>query len=416
MPTFNALYDRLVRASVNHKTEEELEKLRQEDFDSHQLDCLLNPEKYPTVWRVGDCNCSQEEAANCAGKCLFDALYTDEKGNVAVNSKMCVGCGACVERCKAKNLVESKDILPTLAMIHRGDAPVYAIVAPAVISQFTEEVTPGKLRTALKALGFTGMVEVALFADILTLKEALEFDANILTDRDYQLTSCCCPMWIAMLRRVYKELMPHVPAAVSPMIACGRVIQRLEPGAKVVFIGPCLAKKAEAREPDIADAVDYVLTFQEVRDIFAFADIHPEKMAEDNREHSSMGGRIYARAGGVSQAVQDCVQRLNPNRKIKVHAVQASGVPACKQLLNDLKEGKLDANFLEGMGCVGGCVGGPRALIDKEFAREEVDRYGKEALAPTPIDNLYVIDLLDRLGFPTVESLLENDDLFTRKF
>lgn len=416
MPTFNALYDRLVRASVNHKTEEELEKLRQEDFDSHQLDCLLNPEKYPTVWRVGDCNCSQEEAANCAGKCLFDALYTDEKGNVAVNSKMCVGCGACVERCKAKNLVESKDILPTLAMIHRGDAPVYAIVAPAVISQFTEEVTPGKLRTALKALGFTGMVEVALFADILTLKEALEFDANILTDRDYQLTSCCCPMWIAMLRRVYKELMPHVPAAVSPMIACGRVIKRLEPGAKVVFIGPCLAKKAEAREPDIADAVDYVLTFQEVRDIFAFADIHPEKMAEDNREHSSMGGRIYARAGGVSQAVQDCVQRLNPNRKIKVHAVQASGVPACKQLLNDLKEGKLDANFLEGMGCVGGCVGGPRALIDKEFAREEVDRYGKEAPAPTPIDNLYVIDLLDRLGFPTVESLLENDDLFTRKF
>ena len=416
MPTFNALYDRLVRASVNHKTEEELEKLRQEDFDSHQLDCLLNPEKYPTVWRVGDCNCSQEEAANCAGKCLFDALYTDEKGNVAVNSKMCVGCGACVERCKAKNLVESKDILPTLAMIHRGDAPVYAIVAPAVISQFTEEVTPGKLRTALKALGFTGMVEVALIADILTLKEALEFDANILTDRDYQLTSCCCPMWIAMLRRVYKELMPHVPAAVSPMIACGRVIKRLEPGAKVVFIGPCLAKKAEAREPDIADAVDYVLTFQEVRDIFAFADIHPEKMAEDNREHSSMGGRIYARAGGVSQAVQDCVQRLNPNRKIKVHAVQASGVPACKQLLNDLKEGKLDANFLEGMGCVGGCVGGPRALIDKEFAREEVDRYGKEALAPTPIDNLYVIDLLDRLGFPTVESLLENDDLFTRKF
>ena len=416
MPTFNALYDRLVRASVNHKTEEELEKLRQEDFDSHQLDCLLNPEKYPTVWRVGDCNCSQEEAANCAGKCLFDALYTDEKGNVAVNSKMCVGCGACVERCKAKNLVESKDILPTLAMIHRGDAPVYAIVAPPVISQFTEEVTPGKLRTALKALGFTGMVEVALFADILTLKEALEFDANILTDRDYQLTSCCCPMWIAMLRRVYKELMPHVPAAVSPMIACGRVIKRLEPGAKVVFIGPCLAKKAEAREPDIADAVDYVLTFQEVRDIFAFADIHPEKMAEDNREHSSMGGRIYARAGGVSQAVQDCVQRLNPNRKIKVHAVQASGVPACKQLLNDLKEGKLDANFLEGMGCVGGCVGGPRALIDKEFAREEVDRYGEEAPAPTPIDNLYVIDLLDRLGFPTVESLLENDDLFTRKF
>ncbi len=416
MPSFNELYDRLVRASVQDKTEEELEKLRREDFDEHHLDCLLNPEKYPTVWRVGDCDCSQEEAANCAGKCLFDALYTDEHGNVAVNNKMCVGCGACVENCKAKHLVESKDILPTLSMIHHSGAPVYAIVAPAVISQFTEEVTPGKLRTAFKALGFAGMVEVALFADILTLKEGLEFDANILTDQDYQLTSCCCPMWIAMLRRVYKELMPHVPAAVSPMIACGRVIKRLEPGAKVVFIGPCLAKKAEAREPDIADAVDYVLTFQEVRDIFDFADIHPEKMAEDNRDHSSMGGRIYARTGGVSKAVQDCVKRLNPDRKIKVHAVQANGVPACKQLLNDLKEGKLDANFLEGMGCVGGCVGGPRALIDRDVARKNVNRYGEEAAAPTPIDNPYVIDLLHRLGFPTVESLLENDDLFTRKF
>ena len=359
MPTFNALYGRLVRASVKGKSEEELEKLRQEDFDPHHLDCLLNPEKYPTVWRVGDCNCSKEEAANCAGKCLFDALYTDENGNVQVNSKMCVGCAACVERCKAKNLVESRDILPTLDLIHRGGAPVYAIVAPAVISQFSDEVTPGKLRTAFKALGFAGMVEVALFADILTLKEALEFDANILTDQDYQLTSCCCPMWIAMLRRVYQELMPHVPAAVSPMVACGRAIKRLEPGAKVVFIGPCLAKKSEAREPDIADAVDYVLTFQEVRDLFDFADIHPEMMAEDNREHSSTGGRIYARAGGVSQAVQDCVQRLNPGRKIKVHAVQASGVPACKQLLNDLKEGKLDANFLEGMGCAGGAWAAP---------------------------------------------------------
>ena len=107
MPTFNALYGRLVRASVKGKSEEELEKLRQEDFNPHHLDCLLNPEKYPTVWRVGDCNCSKEEAANCAGKCLFDALYTDENGNVQVNSKMCVGCAACVERCKAKNLVES---------------------------------------------------------------------------------------------------------------------------------------------------------------------------------------------------------------------------------------------------------------------------------------------------------------------
>lgn len=415
MPTFNALYGRLVRASVKGKSEEELEKLRQEDFDPHHLDCLLNPEKYPTVWRVGDCNCSKEEAANCAGKCLFDALYTDENGNVQVNSKMCVGCAACVERCKAKNLVESKDILPTLDLIHRGGAPVYAIVAPAVISQFSDEVTPGKLRTAFKALGFAGMVEVALFADILTLKEALEFDANILTGQDYQLTSCCCPMWIAMLRRVYQELMPHVPAAVSPMVACGRAIKRLEPGAKVVFIGPCLAKKSEAREPDIADAVDYVLTFQEVRDLFDFADIHPEMMAEDNREHSSTGGRIYARAGGVSQAVQDCVQRLNPGRKIKVACGAGQRRPRMQTASERPQGGEAGRQLPGGDGCAGGAWR-PRALIGKELARDNVNRYGEEAPTPTPVDNPYVIELLHRLGFPTVESLLENDTLFTRTF
>lgn len=110
---------------------------------------------------------------------------------------------------------------------------------------------PGKLRSAFKALGFSGMVEVALFADILTLKEALEFDKNIVNDNDYQLTSCCCPMWIAMIRKIYHELMPHVPGSVSPMIACGRVIKKLHPDAVTVFVGPCIAKKSEAREPDI---------------------------------------------------------------------------------------------------------------------------------------------------------------------
>lgn len=111
--------------------------------------------------------------------------------------------------------------------------------------------------------------------DILTLKEALEFDKNIVNEKDYQLTSCCCPMWIAMIRKVYKELMPHVPGSVSPMVACGRSIKTLYPNSITVFIGPCIAKKAEAREKDIADSTDHVLTFREIQDIFEFAGINP---------------------------------------------------------------------------------------------------------------------------------------------
>ena len=85
-------------------------------------------------------------------------------------------------------------------------------------------------------------------------------------------------------------------------------------------------------------------------------------------------------------------------------------------MINDILEGKTTENFFEGMGCVGGCVGGPKALIDRELGKEHVDRYGDEATYPTPIDNPYVIELLHRLGFDTVEALLEKSDIFTRNF
>ncbi len=415
MLTFNELYNRLTKASVNNRTQEELEKIRKENFDSHQLDCLLHPEKYGPVWEIDHCHCS-EEGEGCSVNCLFDAVTKDEKGNVTINKDLCVGCNDCIENCKANRLIGSKDILPTFEAIRSGRGPVYAMIAPAFKGQFSDEVTPGKLRSAFKKIGFAGMVEVALFADILTLKEALEFDHNILDEKDFQLTSCCCPMWIAMIRKIYNQLVPHVPASVSPMVACGRSIKLLEPDSITVFIGPCIAKKAEAREADIADAVDIVLTFQEVQDIFEFANINPADMEDDPRDHSSRAGRIYARTGGVSEAVKSTVERLNPNRKITVRTQQADGMPACKKMLNEIKDGIINANFIEGMGCVGGCVGGPKAILNREEGKVNVDEYGDEAVYPTPIDNPYVIDLLHRLGFDTVESLLERSDIFTREF
>ncbi|SMC64839.1 [Fe-Fe] hydrogenase large subunit C-terminal domain-containing protein [Papillibacter cinnamivorans] len=414
MQSFNELYGRLVKAAAENRTEAELEQIRKEDFDPHHLDCLFRPEKHAPVWRIGECGCGEDAA--CAANCLFDALKRDEKGNMVVDKDRCVGCGECIERCNAKNLIESRDILPALAAVNRAEGPVYALVAPAFIGQLGPAVTPGKLRSAFKKLGFSGMVEVALFADILTLKEALEFDRTILTDKDFLLTSCCCPIWIAMIRKVYHQLVPNLPGAVSPMVACGRAVKKLEPNATTIFIGPCIAKKAEAREPDIADAVDFVLTFQEMRDIFEFFQINPGEMEEDSRDHSSKSGRIYARTGGVSEAMQETVRRLNPGRSITVKARQADGIPGCRALLSALLAGDNDANFIEGMGCVGGCVGGPKAILPREEGRESVNEYGDGAAYPTPIDNPYVIDLLHRLGFDTVEGLLEEHGLFTRNF
>lgn len=416
MATFNELYNRLVKAALNNEKESELEKIKKEGYDKHQLDCLLNPTEYPAIWNIGKCTCSTDEKANCSKVCLFDAIKRDEKGNMTIDNDMCTGCCACIEACSAKKLTESKDILPALDTLNNSKGPVYILIAPAFQGQFNKSVTPGKLRSAFKKLGFTGMVEVALFADILTLKEALEFDHNIKNESDYQLTSCCCPMWIAMIRKIYNNLMPHVPGSVSPMIACGRTIKYLHPDCKTIFVGPCIAKKSEAREKDLVGAIDYVLTFQEVQTIFDFANINLEEIEESEKDHSSRTGRIYARTGGVSEAVKSTVKRLNPDRKISVKTQQANGVAACKQMINDLLEGKTDANFFEGMGCVGGCVGGPKVLIDKEEGTNHVNEYGDEAAYNTPIDNPYVIELLHRLGFETVESLLKYSDIFTRRF
>jgi iron only hydrogenase large subunit-like protein len=413
--TFDELYDELVAASAAGREPQSINWDNTDRYDPEHLDCLLNPKKHPVIWRLGKCPCPPADQQKCAENCEFEAITHGQNGSVQIGDQ-CVGCSKCVDECKYKKLTASRDIIPALNAIKSSENLVYALVAPAFLGQFGSSVTPGKLRSALKLAGFDGVIEVALFADILTLKEALEFDRNILTEKDFQLTSCCCPMWIAMIRKVYNDLMPHVPAAVSPMIASGRAVKTLHPGAVTIFIGPCMAKKAEAREKDIADAVDYVLTFKEVEDIFSAMDIDPVKMEENIKDHSSKSGRIYAHTGGVSEAVRTTVEKLDPGRKITVRTRQADGVAACKAMMNDLVAGSADANFFEGMGCVGGCVGGPRAILDKEEGWKNVEEYAKDAAYETPLDNYYVIELLKRLGLDTIESLLLDNEIFTRKF
>ena len=433
MLTFNELYIKTLKSTLENNEENNLENDAQNDaennsdisleqiinpdasYDTHHLDCLLNPKKHPIVINTGKCDCSVDEQKECISRCPFDAM-TITKDGVLIDPDLCMGCSECIHGCASEKLTASTDIIPALKAIRSSKGLVYAIIAPAFLGQFSEEVTPGKIRNALKQVGFDGMIEVALFADILTLKEALEFDKNINEETDYQLTSCCCPMWIAMIKKVYNQLMPHVPGSVSPMIACARVVKILHPDALVVFIGPCLAKKAEAREKDLVGDVDYVLTFMEVQNIFDALGIVPNEMEESEKEHSSKSGRIYARAGGVSEAVENTLKAISPNRKINIRTMQADGVIACKAMINDLMAGKTNANFYEGMGCKGGCVGGPKAIIGVEAGTEKVNAYGEEAEYKNPVENPYVIELLDMIGLKTVESLLEETDIFTRHF
>lgn len=394
-------------------------------YDPRHLDCLIHPGKYASVLHTEDCTgCEEQYERACMNSCIFDAIEEGENGALHINPDKCTGCSACIEACKSGKLTASRDVLPAMHAVRRAEGPAYVLVAPAFFGQFSEAVTPGKLRTAFQAIGFEGMVEVALFADILTMKEALEFDRHVKKEGDFQLTSCCCPIWIAMIRKVYHELMPHVPGSVSPMVAAGRTVKRLHPNAVTVFVGPCMAKKSEAREPDIADAVDYVLTFQEVKDIFEAADIQPEKLEDRGKDHSSRAGRIYAHVGGVSEAVSETVRQLRESKHetgaggadFFVRAEQADGVPNCRVMLERLVKGETTANFFEGMGCPGGCVGGPKAVLNAEEGRRNVEQYGQEAVFKTPLENPYVKRLMEELGFETIEELLEDKTLFVRDF
>lgn len=420
--TYDKIFSHLVKAAYKGTLNEEIKELKAQgnEHTSEYINYATGggePER--VVFKVKDCkhDCGCE-SENCQVACLLQAIKRDQQGNVVISSAECTDCGQCVYVCDHSVLVDKKEFIPLVETLKDRKVPVFAIVAPAFIGQFGDDVTPGRLRAALKKLGFYGMVEVALFADILTFREALEFDAHVNKKGDYVITSMCCPIWVAMVKKVYRELVPHITPSVSPMAACGRGLKRLHPGAKVVFVGPCIAKKAEAKEPDIMDAVDVVITFKELKQIFDAVGIKPEELEEDDKEHSSTGGRIYARTGGVSEAVAETLKRIRPERQIQIQAVQAHGVKECRKMLQEALEGKISANFYEGMGCIGGCVGGPHVLINPGRGQELVNRYGKEAGSLTAADNKYVLALLKKLGFEEIDELFdpEKAKIFTREF
>lgn len=378
-------------------------------YDKAQMDCLLHPDSHPLIWKVGECACTEK---SCVSACLFDAVEIKD-GSISFDPEKCTGCNECVVACEAHNLEQSRDTIKAIEILKESDTKVYALMAPAFVGQFGETATPSRIRTALKQIGFAGMVEVATFADILTLKEALEFKKNS-TNQKFQLTSCCCPVWISMIKRNYADIVDHLPPAVSPMIAAGRIVKQLNPDCKTIFVGPCLAKKAESREKGLVGAVDCVLTFQELNDLFEAFQVDFTKLDDITKEHASTAGRLYARTGGVSEAVALAAKRLQVTQELR--PVFANGVKECKEMLNAILNDDIRGNFYEGMGCVGGCVGGPKRIIDTEIGKEFVNQYAQEALFDTPLDNPYVIEIMNRLGFKTVDNFLQKSDILTRDF
>ena len=444
---YRELYKNLIQAYYNSHFEESFQKMLEEDFEdldeakqilstlcgvdlvatSHTnfiqglVDAITqNNVKEKIVQKVRNCvrDCeSIEGKSKCQSVCPFDAIIKisgeDDKW---IDESLCMSCGRCIAVCDKGNYLETPQFLP-LAHLLKQEEQVIAIVAPAIAGQFGKEVTLDQLREALIQVGFKDMIEVAMAADVLSIKEALEFDAHVQKAGDFMITSCCCPMWVAALRKVYHKLVPDVSPSVSPMIAMARIIKALNKDTKVVFIGPCIAKKAEAKEKDLVGDVDYVLTFEELQIIFDALDSNPENCSGlPSIDYASTGGRLYARTGGVSQAVWDIVDQLYPKKRVLFSAVQVDGMKDCKTMLEDLEHGKVKASFIEGMGCKGGCVGGPKAIIDAVSGKEAVNAVAYDSAIKIPVHSQVLKELLKQIGIPNIEALKENHSMFERSF
>jgi len=391
-----------------------LDPNREDDFKD-ELDIVRRHKeiKLPVVAKVdGPCEYCSHNPCQCRIYEKYEApIYSRGDEPIIVNDK-CINCGYCASKCDFGAISDKIEFIPLIDLLKNDVIPVFAAVAPAIVGQFGDDITMGQLRTALKMIGFKDMIEVALFADILTIKEALEFDHLVKTEEDFFLTSCCCPVWFNMIKNNYPDIYKHLSPSVSPMIASGRILKKLYPEAKVVFIAPCIAKKAEAKEPELKEAIDYVLNFRELKEIFNALDINLKDLHPDEKDHASFGGRIYGRTGGVSFSVKTVVNRLAPTRVIKLKAKKVDGVKGCKQILDGLNKGiKADSNFIEGMGCSGGCVGGPRANIDVEKATKLINEFGEDSFILTPFDNLNVMKILKQLGIDDVEKMLKNKEI-----
>ena len=277
-------------------------------------------------------------------------------------------------------------IFQVIQSILKGDR-VIAIVAPAFIGQFSGKVSPGKFVTAMKQLGFDRVMEVAIGADLCTIEEAKDFLEKVPEQQDYMATSCC-PAWHSMIEKLYPGEMRKISMTLTPMVFTARMVKKDFPGCKVVFVGPCAAKKLEAIRADIRSDVDFVLTFEELQGMFEAKQIDFDTVEEqDYLNEGTSAGRGFAVSGGVAKAVTDLVHEQYPDMEIQT--ARAEGLRECRKLMMLAKAGKFKGCLLEGMACPGGCVAGAGTILPVDKAAKLVEKYSREAAAASPVESAY---------------------------
>ena len=322
----------------------------------------------------------------CAAACGMDAIESDEHGHAKINYDKCVSCGMCLVNCPFAAIADKSQIFQLINAMKRG-AEVIACVAPAFVGQFGDAATPARLKAAMRALGFSDVVEVAVGADLCTIEEANDFLEKVPEKQPFMGTSCC-PAWSVMAKKLFPEFKDYISMALTPMVITARMVKKEHPDARICFIGPCAAKKLEANRKSVRSDVDYVLTFEELQGMFDAKDIDFSAMPEDPADGFSDGtaaGRGFAVGGGVAAAVAEVIHRIQPDRQMQMD--YGDGLRECRKMLLMAKAGKRDGYLLEGMACPGGCVAGAGTIRPVREEALNVQKYKDQASRKSALDS-----------------------------
>ena len=315
----------------------------------------------------------------CENACKVGAISMAPGGEACIDYEQCIDCGACVYHCPFGAPVDKSSIVQVIrelksaagAEVAGGKNNLIAIVAPAIASQF-QYVPLGKVITGIKKLGFAKVLEVAAGADMVAYKEGME-----LVEKGF-LTSSCCPAFVKYIETKYPQMAQHISHNLSPMAELGRSIKEREPEAKIVFIGPCIAKKAEIKKDAVSPYVDYVITFEELQALFDSREIMLQEQEPTEWNQASYYGRMFATSGGVAAAVSEVLKEMDV-KDFELNAISCDGIDQCKTALLKASKGVLPNNFIEGMVCSRGCVGGMGNPTWREDMYEEIEEHAEEA-------------------------------------
>jgi len=322
----------------------------------------------------------------CEETCPVGAIRKGDDGTAAIDEEKCILCGRCVNSCPFGAPVEKSELVRVMAAI-RAKKHVTAIVAPAAMAQFP--FSAGQFAASLLRLGFAEVMEAAEAADLVAKEEAGELLERI-ADGEGLLATSCCPSWTRAARSI-PSMARYVSDTPSPMIVAGLLAKKRKPETFTVFIGPCVAKKWEARKAAGAiaagaiaangigiNAIDAVLTSEEVGTMLIAASIQVNEEKEIVLSGASPMGRGFGASSGVAAAVTRELAKLAEGSFVPdVEAVVVSGLTkenlAVIAAMKPLPKGK--AALLEVMTCDGGCINGPCSIANAKSAKVFLEKY-----------------------------------------